>query len=946
MASGVIAHAVEMTDGERSAQAQAPAGEPSLSTQADKLYSEGDGLYRRGEVQGALEKFNQALSLYRRMDDHTGAIKALNLIGRIYYDREQYAKAQEHFEQALAVVQQVGDRRSEGATLNNIGLIYDRQGEYKKALEYLQRALQIRRELHDQPGEGTNLNNLGLAYKHLGQNVEALEHFEQALQIRRELHDQPGEAQVRNNIGTVYLSQGYYKKALEHFSQALPILRQERKRADEGGTLSNLGQCYYGLGQYAEALRYYERALEILRQVGATASIGTVLNNLGQVYDDLGQYEKALAYYEQALPILRQVNRARTAATLSNMGVVYDSLAEYPKALEHYERALEILHDVSDRMGEGTTLDHMGVTYTRMGQYAKALEAFERALAMEREVGNRAGEGTTLSNKGFAYGSMGQYAEALEHYEQALKILPDVGNRAGAGATLNSMGVVYEYLNQPQRALHYYQQSINVQENIRTSARLEEFKMSLAEQSASAYQRAITLLMRLNQPSQAFDLTERARARVFLDELGNTHLDIHKGATVQLIEQEQLLQQDLAALERSLRQESTKPSPQQNAKLAQDLKAQLASKQKAYEDLLTHLKLSNPEYASLVSVSPLTLSAVQKLLDKDTTLLAYFVTTTETLAFLVTRESFEMIELALSEKDLIAMVREFRELVRADPRDVLDKLYIRLITPLKAHLRTPLVGIIPHGDLHYLPFAALITDGQQYFGNEFTLFYLPSASVLPFIQQKRKSSSSSVLALAHSQAEGYPTLRHANQEVQAIATLYNSQALIGSAATESVLRAHAGDYHIVHLAAHGLLEPVQSLFSRIVLAPDKDADGLLEVREVYGLDLKNTSLVVLSACQTQLGARNRGDDLVGLNRAFLYAGTPTVIASLWHVDDEMTSMFMIAFYTHLKAGKSKAEALRAAQGELRAKQPSPYYWAGFVLTGDPGITQSSTSLNR
>ncbi len=123
-----------------------------------------------------------------------------------------------------------------------------------------------------------------------------------------------------------------------------------------------------------------------------------------------------------------------------------------------------------------------------------------------------------------------------------------------------------------------------------------------------------------------------------------------------------------------------------------------------------------------------------------------------------------------------------------------------------------------------------------------------------------------------------------------------------------------------------------------VLSSDKENDGVLEVHEVYEMDLTQTDLVVLSACETKLGKRSRGDDIIGLNRAFIYAGASSVIATLWKVNDRATKDFMIAFYKQLKHGKSKAEALRTAQRKIRATYPHPYYWAGFVLTGDPGIT--------
>jgi CHAT domain-containing protein len=162
---------------------------------------------------------------------------------------------------------------------------------------------------------------------------------------------------------------------------------------------------------------------------------------------------------------------------------------------------------------------------------------------------------------------------------------------------------------------------------------------------------------------------------------------------------------------------------------------------------------------------------------------------------------------------------------------------------------------------------------------------------------------------------------------------------VAADATESAVRSKAGQASIIHLAAHGEFNPYNPLFSAIHLAGDAQNDGRLEAHEVYGLDLTAaTELVVLSACQTNVGAVSAGDEVVGLNRAFIYAGTPTVIASLWNVDDAATALIMERFYTHLRSGANKGEALRQAQIEVRAKYPHPFYWAAFVLTGDADST--------
>jgi CHAT domain-containing protein len=245
--------------------------------------------------------------------------------------------------------------------------------------------------------------------------------------------------------------------------------------------------------------------------------------------------------------------------------------------------------------------------------------------------------------------------------------------------------------------------------------------------------------------------------------------------------------------------------------------------------------------------------------------------------------------------------------------------------------------IVPDKILHYLAFQAL-TDGKRSLLEDYTISYSPSASVLKFALEKRKDAIDTLISFGDPKVEGLPNLRYAAQEALSVSDLYNAQAFIGDEATESELKAVAGSYSILHIAAHGEYNPVNPLFSALRLAADREADGRLEVHEVYQLNLEKTDLVVLSACETHLGQLRPGDEVIGLNRAFVYAGTPTVIASLWAVDDEATAQLMERFYIHLQNGLSKAQALRAAQKEIRdnPKWAHPYYWAAFILTGDPG----------
>jgi CHAT domain-containing protein len=252
--------------------------------------------------------------------------------------------------------------------------------------------------------------------------------------------------------------------------------------------------------------------------------------------------------------------------------------------------------------------------------------------------------------------------------------------------------------------------------------------------------------------------------------------------------------------------------------------------------------------------------------------------------------------------------------------------------------------LIPHGELHYLPFAAL-RDPQsgRYLIEDFALAYAPSASVVGFLHAKETPVKGRALVLGAPIAldTSLRRLPAAQEEAKLVGRLFGARPLLGRKATESRLYQLAGKVDLIHIAAHGFFEPRNPLFSHIAVAPDGDNDGNLEVHEILSdLDLTGVNLVVLSACETARGERSRGDEIVGLTRAILDAGSSGVISTLWSIDDEAAAVLMAEFYRHLLAGTSVAESLQQAQVALlhNPRYRDPGFWAAFNLAGDPQRT--------
>ncbi|MBW4613612.1 MAG: tetratricopeptide repeat protein [Desmonostoc vinosum HA7617-LM4] len=438
----------------------------ATSTAAKRLFEEGLELYNQGTVESlrqAIEKWEEALKLWREVDNKAWEAGILFRIGKVYDDLGDKQKALSFYSQALPISRAVSDRRGEAIILNNIGLVYDSLGDKQKALSFFNQALPISRAVGNKRGEATTLNNIGLVYNSLGDKQKALSFFNQTLTIDRATSDRQGEATTLNNIGSVYSDLGDKQKALSFYNQALPLRRATSDRRGEAATLANIGNVYDDLGDKQKALSFYNQALPILRAVGYIEGEATTLNNIGLVYDDLGDKQKALSFYNQALAIHRTVgNRAGEATVLNNIGLVYDSLADKQKALTFYNQALPIFRAVGNKEGEANTLTNIGVVYSDLGDKQKALSFYNQALPISRAIGDRQRESETLNGIGAVYSDLGDKQKALSFYNQALSIKRAIVDRKGEAIALSDIGTVYSDLGDKQKALSFYNQALPI----------------------------------------------------------------------------------------------------------------------------------------------------------------------------------------------------------------------------------------------------------------------------------------------------------------------------------------------------------------------------------------------------------------------------------------------------------------------------------------------------
>jgi CHAT domain-containing protein/predicted negative regulator of RcsB-dependent stress response len=923
----------------------------------------------------SVEKYYEALDLYRRAGARSGEAGTLNRIGEVYLGLGETQKALDKFNEALPISQAIGARKVEAETLNYIGLVYEALGERQKALEKFNEALPTSRAAGDRSGEAITLNNIGAVYDALGEMQKALEKLNEALPLRRAVGDRSGEAITLNNIGRIYESLGETQKALEKFNEALPLRRAVGDRSGEAITLNNSGRVYESLGEARKALEKYNEALSIWREVGGRRGEAATLNNIGRIYHSLGETQKALEKFNEALPIFQAVgDRSGEAATLNSIGEVYRSLGEMQKALEKYNEALPIRRAVGDRIGEAITLNSIGLDYDSQGEIQKALERFNEALLLRLAVGDRNREADTLLWIARVEQKRGNLTQARQTIEQAVGMI----------------------------------------ESLRTNIASQEFRSSYFANRQQFFESYIDVLMQLRKQNPdaaleavALSVSERARARSLLELLTEARADIRQGVDGSLLERERSLQQRLNA--RATAQISLlnrRHTPEQ----ADDAAKEIAAITDEYEEVRAQIRARSPRYAALTQPQPLSLMVIQQqMLDEDTLLLEYALGEKRSYLWLVSQRSIDSYELP-PRAEVEAAARGVYELGAARPKrgTPLDPQFITqgrklsrmLLGPVASRLGGKRLVVVAPGALSYLPFAALPApeDKKRPAGDyepliaKHEVVSIPSASVLSIIRHemagrqraarpvavladpvfeasdprlasaKNGNSSGETPAQLATDAElsgltrairtmnfsdaraGFTRLAFSRQEAESIIELTPGgtglEATDFNASRDLALSQQLSQYRILHFATHGLLNSERPELSGLVFSlidqEGKPQDGFLRLHEIYSLQL-NADLVVLSACETGLGKEIKGEGLIGLVRGFMYSGAPRVVASLWNVDDLATAELMKLFYQRmLKDGLPAGAALRAAQLELSGQKrwASPYFWAGFVLHGE------------
>lgn len=873
-------------------------------------------------------------------------------LGVLYTLLDRRADALAEFDQVIAL------RGDNIISYSYMGFVLSREGRSPEGIAKLVLSLPSLQANPDDLLERQVLTQLGDLYRRSGNYVDAARTLGRLLELARAADDLRGEEAALGQLGSLHERQSNYLEALKYWQQALEVseaitLRRSKIRTYPHRHLGGIGDVYYGLGDLESAEQAYLEALKLSAKAKDERNQSSMLKSLGDVYVEQGKFSEALSTYQQALAQgEQQADLTNRLGALNGLSALHRQLGNHQQALANVQRALKILEGRTEPLWQGESWNNLGNLHLRFREMPEAVAAFQKTLAIDQTTMPPRIVWEANSGLATAYGQLGQRDKAREHYQSAVAKMEST--RANLGGEVEKAG--------------FFQDKVAVYKNL------------------------ITLLVnapakeiRSGDSAVAFNYVERARARAFLDKLAEARVEVTENTTPDLLKRQQELQQRISQLTAQLIKERSPETDKQNKAKIGDLEKGLAQADADLADWLRELRRRNPRYAALKYPEPITLSETQRMLDDKTVLLSYSLAESESFLFAVSRTDFQVRRLP-SEKTIDANVQKLLAAI-TDKNNPAPAEYRRHAASLSQQLLQPvsrmLAGkrkliVVADGALHRLPFEVLFQPGVPQRGDlrqwpflvrQFAISYAPSASVLAELQKEpRETAPKGFIAFGdprYEPAQGaiaatlratsasgrlnFQPLPYSHTEIEGIAKLFakdDRELFFREAATEENVKVpeRLSSYRMIHFSTHGYVNEARPRFSGLVLSLSHNSsaektnppteDGLLAAYEIFNLKLK-ADLVVLSACETGLGKEVKGEGLMSLTRAFMYAGTPSVVVSLWNVNDQSAADLMIRFYRHLQAGKTKSEALRQAQLETIRDNGFPFFWAPFVLVGKP-----------
>ena len=838
----------------------------------------------------------------------------------------------EQYRQAAAIYE-IHQRPVEAAQsqIGVIGGLY-LLGRYEEAVVYGGSLRQILLAHEQWPALTGLLLNLANIHRRLGQGQQALALLDEAQDICQKTEAERERPGIMMNRANVLRDLGQLPESLQASRQAEDLFRQRDQLVGAAQARMSQAITRFWLGQYNEALSLFDGVRSLFLADGRSSYAILVERFVSDLLLQVGHFRDVLQKSEQVRQQCQQQGLTyEVAQAWLDEAAAYAGLRQYRQAVAALATARQLFAKVDNEIGVARAdLETAAINY-QQGSYESSLTTAVACAAafQQRQHTLQAAQANLLAAR--AAVALARYDEAAALAQNSLIVserqsVPWLNYQAH-----HILGLVAQAQGLTAIAAQQLDEGIHQLEQLRGRL-MVEFRADFLLDKNRIYEDRVALCLQVGQPNEALQYVERTKSRALVDLVAH-QLDLriqpHDDGDRPLVTKLELWRDQRNQLHRRL-------AASQEAEV--DLQARLAALEKQIADAWHELLVRNAAYAREAALLSVRTEPIQPHLADGTLLLEFFVVHGELIVLLVSSQAVKVCQLPGVYRQLVQPSRFLQvnlkaatsgatDVLLAGAKKQLKRLYHLLLEPIQNDMMAyDKLLIVPHSAvLHYLPFQALY-DGQHYLIEKYEVSYLPAASLLHY--ENRPPAGGDMVAFGYD-CDG--RLPQAPQEAELVASLLNGRVYSQEAATLGQFQQQSHQARVLHLATHGDFNQANPLFSGLTLA-----NGQLNTLDIFHLRL-SASLVTLSACQTGRSVVSGGDELLGLMRAFLYAGASSLLLSLWQVNDASTMEFMRSFYQCLAEGHSKGAALRLTQREFcgeHGRYSHPYYWAPFFLVGE------------
>lgn len=817
------------------------------------------------------------------------------------------------------------------------------------------------------------LLSLGSTNRDLGNSELAINNYQEAVELAKKTNSFNLIGESYRCLSFVYLKRGEIIETAQWINKLIRIIPKMTNKRMLANCYAILGNYHHHIGNIEKSIENLQIALNYAEKSKFPERESTILGDLGTLYSKpvLNDLEQANSYLQKARNIAKQTNYLKSYYSVTwRLAELEKSRGNLEIALKYYKEMYSVSKKRTLKRLEGDSLVGIGDVYAEIHQAEKAIEYFTQAKEIFTKINYPRDYSHVLYREANLLFELGNYNEAILNYKKVITQLLELSYYETIWMVYRKIGKCEEKLGNKLNAYNYYKEAIESIEDIRSLLKNEKSKISYFGDRTDAYKDMVDLLSKLSISEQkklgiktdqeVYKYIERSKSRVLLDQLGNIQIRIPDIESDELQKKRVILENKLHIIEEKL--ENIEFSINHKTSNSNQKNLSIMYKQTfiEWQNIIEEIKKNHPQYMSLNQIDVIELNDLsEKLIKNDNeALLHYFITNEAVYVLVVKSNETKFIKLTEKISELKSITNSFlnnitdikgkdtAEIIKSvDEINKIGKnLFNILINPIYELLqKTQFITFIPHNFLHGFPFHVIQNPLEnEPLGFTFEINYVQSATILNYCHEKSFDNVyDSFLGLAISDAKqiNLPKLHYVEEEITKISDFFDTTKSIvftGKNANKENFILNSPKKDILHLACHAEFNNIIPELSKLYLYPSDRDNGELTAAEIFNLQLKKNCVVVLSACNTGVSSITKSDELIGLTRAFMFAGASSIVATLWVVDDSSTRLFMVEFYRSLLSGMRKSKAIISAQKYLMSTDPiysHPYFWGGIILIG-------------